>query len=72
MGVITFYWMKRVNSSSTLTVNVTVVSMYLTYFIAENVNFGIDANGLIAVMTLGIYMSAFTRTRVRSESEYSL
>ena len=71
-GIFTIYWMKLVNNSSALTINVMIVSTYLTYFVAENVNLGIDASGLVSVITLGLFMSAFTRTRVRSESQYSL
>jgi NhaP-type Na+/H+ or K+/H+ antiporter len=72
VGIGTIYWMKRVNNSSALTINVMYVSTYLTYFIAENVNIFFDANGLVSVITLGIYMSVFTRIKVRHESVYSL
>ena len=35
VGVITIYWVKLVNHDNTLTINVTIVSAYLTYFLAE-------------------------------------
>lgn len=53
-GVVTVYWVKYVNHDNALTINVTIVSAYLTYFIAEYVELGIECNGLIAVMALGM------------------
>jgi NhaP-type Na+/H+ or K+/H+ antiporter len=72
VGILTIYWMKMMNNSNTLTINVMIVSTYLTYFISENLYQFFYSNGLVSVITLGVFMSAFTRTKVRSESEYSI
>ena len=61
VGVITIYWVKLVNHDNTLTINVTIVSAYLTYFLAEYMDWGIATNGLVAVISLGMFMSSFTR-----------
>lgn len=53
-GVLTVYWVKYVNTDNALTINVTIVSAYLTYFLAEYVDWGMDTNGLVAVMALGM------------------
>lgn len=54
-GVLTVYWVRYVNHDNALTINVTIVSAYLTYFSAEYVYWGIETNGLVAVFALGMY-----------------
>jgi NhaP-type Na+/H+ or K+/H+ antiporter len=41
IGLIAAFWIKRIHNDAILTVNVTFVSCYLCYFIAENVDLGI-------------------------------
>lgn len=60
-GILTIYWVKLVNHDNSLTINVTISTAYLCYFAAEYVDWGVPSNGLVAVLTLGIFMSAFTR-----------
>lgn len=53
-GILSISWMKIINYDNTLTINVTIVLAYITYFVAENIQLGFAANGLISVITLGM------------------
>ena len=71
-GLFTVWWIRRVNHNSILTINLTIVSAYVTYFVAENVDLGFTKNGLVAVISLGLFMSAFSKIRIRTEVEHPL
>lgn len=64
--------MRRVNHNAILTINLSIVSAYLTYFVAEYVDMGFAKNGLVAVIVLGLFMSAFTKIRIRTDCEHPL
>ena len=72
IGAFTVWWIRRVNHNSILTINLTIVSAYVTYFVAESVDLGFQKNGLVAVITLGLFMSAFSKIRIRTECEHPL
>lgn len=42
------------------------------FFIAENVNLGIHISGIISLVTLGLFMSAFGKTRISSEADHAV
>ncbi|CAD8177625.1 unnamed protein product [Paramecium octaurelia] len=71
-GLFTVWWIRRVNHNSILTINLTIVSAYVTYFVAESVDLGFKKNGLVAVISLGLFMSAFSKIRIRTEVEHPL
>ena len=54
VGLVTVWWVRRVNHNALLTINLTIVSAYITYFIAEDKSFIGDGNGLMAVLSLGL------------------
>jgi len=41
-----------------------VVSCYLIYFTAEYVDLGIKISGIMALVSLGIYMAAFGKAKI--------
>ena len=40
------------------------------FYIAENVNLGFQISGIIALVALGLFMSAFGKTRISSEADH--
>jgi len=52
-----------------LTVNVTFIVCYLTYYVAENVDIGIRVSGIMALVSLGIYLSIFGKTKISAEEK---
>lgn len=42
------------------------------FYVAENVNFGIQISGIISLVTLGLFMSAFGKTRISSEADHAV
>jgi NhaP-type Na+/H+ or K+/H+ antiporter len=41
----------------------------MVYFIAENFDVGVRVSGIIALVSLGLYMAAFGKTRISIEAE---
>jgi len=40
--------------------------------VAENIDFGFKISGIIALVTLGLFMSAFGKTRISSEADHAV
>ena len=55
-----------------LTINVTFVTAYLVFYVAEFVDLGIKMSGIMALVALGLFMAAFGKTRIDTESEHSV
>jgi NhaP-type Na+/H+ or K+/H+ antiporter len=66
-AIVSTYWIRRIFNDGILVVNITIISCYMVYFIAENVDIGIKVSGIIALVSLGLYMAAFGKTRISSE-----
>lgn len=67
-AVISTYWIRRIFNDGILVVNITIISCYMVYFIAENIDIGIKVSGIIALVSLGLYMAAFGKTRITTEA----
>jgi len=65
-AIVSTYWIRRIFNDGILVVNITIISCYMVYFIAENVDIGIKVSGIIALVSLGLYMAAFGKTRITS------
>ena len=72
VGIISAYWIRKIFNDEVLVVNITFLSCYLLYFAAENVDFGIRVSGIIALVALGLFMAAFGKTRISSESDHAV
>lgn len=68
-AIVSTYWIRRIFNDGILVVNITIISCYMVYFIAENVDIGIKVSGIIALVSLGLYMAAFGKTRITIEAE---
>lgn len=49
--------------------NVTFVVCYLTYYVAEHIDLGIKISGIMALVSLGIYLSIFGKPKISSEEK---
>ena len=59
--------LRKITNDPILTVSTTFVSCYLVYFVAENVDIGFEVSGIMALVSLSLYMSIFGKTRISSE-----
>ena len=62
-GMIATELIKFFKNDPYLCYNTTLVGCYLVYFIAEYVNIGIQVSGIMALVSMGLYMAAFGRTK---------
>ena len=71
-GIVATIWIRKIYNDEILVVNVTFISCYMLFFIAEFVDLGVKISGIIALVSLGLFMSAFGKTRINAESEHSV
>jgi len=71
-GVFSAIWIRKIFNDEILVVNITLIACYMVYFVAENVDLGIKISGIIALVSLGLFMAAFGKTRINSESEHAV
>lgn len=68
-GFVSAYLIGKVRNNSVLTLNITVVSCYLLYFTAEYIDMGIKISGIMALVSMGLYMAAFGKTKISHEAD---
>ena len=68
-GMVASYLIKQFRTDPILTLNVTFCSCFLVFYIAENIDLGIKISGILALVSLGLYMAAFGKTRISSEAK---
>lgn len=68
-GIVAAYLINRVRNDPILTVNITFSSCFLLYFVAENVNLGFKVSGIMALVSMGLYMAAFGKTQISAEAK---
>ena len=70
-GMVASLWLKRIINDDILIINITVIMCYLLFYTAE---FGmwIEVSGILALVTLGLFMSAMGRTNIFHESQHAL
>lgn len=61
-----------VSNDAILTLNITVVACYILYFIAEYVDFGFRISGIMALVSMGLYMAAFGKSKIPVESKQKI
>ena len=62
-GILAVELIKFFKNDPFLCYNTTLVGCYLVYFIAEYVDIGIHVSGIMALVSMGLYMAAFGRTK---------
>lgn len=63
-GMISTFLIKLVKKDSILTINITVGMCYLLYFVSEFVYLGIRISGIMALVSIGLYMAAFGKVKL--------
>jgi NhaP-type Na+/H+ or K+/H+ antiporter len=71
-GMLAAAMIKRVRNDPTLTLNITFCGCFILYFVAENVNFGFRVSGIMALVSMGLYMAAFGKTQISAEAKESV
>ena len=69
-GVISSWWLKRIYDDPTLEIAVTFFTCYMTFWIAELS--GAHVSGILALVSLGFYMSGVGKTYISVRSENDL
>lgn len=69
-GIILSFILKRIHNNGVLEVNSTIVVSYLIFFIAESTP--VHVSGILAIVSLGLYMTNTGKTRISAESEHSV
>ena len=62
-GMISTFLISLVNKDAVLTINITVAMCYILYFVSEFVDLGIRISGIMALVSMGLYMAAFGKTK---------
>lgn len=71
-GSICVYWIKRISNDEILVLNITIVSSFLVFFVAENVDLGVHISGVLGLVSLSLFMAAFGRSRISHEADHAL
>ena len=69
MTLIILLWIKKIVKDDLLTINLTFISCYLTFFLSE---FYFEVSGIISLVTLGVLMGKFGKVNIHSETETHL
>ncbi|KAM7269962.1 hypothetical protein ACFE04_029176 [Oxalis oulophora] len=68
-GVASVLWLGFIFNDTVIEIALTLAVSYITYFTAQEAS---DVSGVLAVMTLGMFYSAFAKTAFKGESQQSL
>ena len=69
-GIILSELLKRIHNNAVLEVNATIFTSYLIFYIAESTS--LHVSGILAIVTLGLYMTNQGKTRISAESEHAV
>ena len=72
LGIVSAFWISKKFNDEILVVNITLIVCYMVYFIAEYVELGIEISGIIALVSLGLFMAANGKMRINAESEHAV
>ncbi len=68
-GLIGSLWLRRIIRDDVLTSTVTFVCCYICFYVAEFTF--LHVSGILSICVLGLFMSAFGKTKIYSESEHA-
>lgn len=69
-GLLLSYWLERILKDSTLAITITIGTAYLVFFLAEELP--VKFSGILALVTLGLYMSAVGKVKISCRIEHTL
>lgn len=70
MGIVGSFWLRRLIRDDVLTSTVTFITCYICFYLAEFTF--LHVSGILALVVLGLFMSAHGRTKIYPESEHSV
>ncbi|EPS64886.1 hypothetical protein M569_09893, partial [Genlisea aurea] len=68
-GIASVLWLGFIFNDTVIEITLTLAVSYIAFFTSQD---GLDMSGVLTVMTLGIFYSAFARTAFKGESQQSL
>ena len=69
-GIILSLLLSRIHNNGVLEVNATIFVSYFAFYVAENTI--LHVSGILAIMSLGLYMTNTGKTSISTESEHSV
>ena len=69
-GVISCMWLRRIIRDDVLTSTVTFIACFICFYCAEFTF--LHVSGILAIVVLGLFMSAFSKSKIYPESEHAL
>lgn len=69
MGIAGSLWLRRIIRDDVLTSTLTFMCCYLCFFFAEFTF--VHVSGILSIVSLGLFMSAFGKTNIYPESEHA-
>lgn len=69
IGLIATYWIKKISNDEILIINITLIASYLVYFISQNINIGYSISGIMALVSLGVFMSGLGKSDIGDGSQ---
>jgi len=69
-GIILSFWLDKIMKDSTLGITITVGMAYLVFFLCEELP--VQFSGILGLVTLGLYMSAFGKVKISARIEHTL
>jgi NhaP-type Na+/H+ or K+/H+ antiporter len=69
MAITLMIWIKRVFNDPMVEITIIVMAAYLTFYVAEHFA---GVSGVLALVSLGVFMAGFGRTRISPEVEHFL
>lgn len=70
VGMAGSFWLRRLIRDDVLTSTVTFIACYICFYLAEFTF--LHVSGILAIVVLGLFMSAHGRTKIYPESEHSV
>jgi len=68
-GIICSLWLKRITRDNILSITITFIACYLLFFLAET---QFHVSGILALVTLGLFMSAYGKTKIDTDAKEAL
>ncbi|XP_024361415.1 sodium/hydrogen exchanger 8 isoform X2 [Physcomitrium patens] len=68
-GIVSVIWVGRVFNDTVIEITLTLTASYMAFFVAEE---SASVSGVLTVMTVGIFFTAFARTAFTGESAQSM
>ncbi|KAL4469081.1 hypothetical protein ABPG72_007760 [Tetrahymena utriculariae] len=69
-GLVTSFWIKKIFNDEIHAVNIVLLSCYLLYFFGQNITiFGYSLNGIVPLVSFGLFMSASGKKRIASQAD---